>query len=354
MDINVLEKIFRQNIVNTKSNISKSYYKNSGNEWKTSRCRIDPCFWADVLTELITKKNHKKSNDINEYYLSKTRKISNKKRDYKNSHQMDINAIKSWFKINDKLEEECINTINQYSYNAIKFVITNYINEVIRKENLHNDLTKSWEEKQKNEMWLNELSYSKPNDFYTQGNEIVENSIKNRKWNIIENHQLYKPKIVSNKVHYLANSEVEHNYNEINEIIGLHGEKIAYEFLKSKYGETNVNWISRDKKYYPFDFKININQENFYIEVKSTKKHEMEIFFLSINEYNFYKENINNYKLLFIWNLYETRQENVIPLLFLEKPQFEISLTKEGFDGEKGIIYIVPNNFKSSIYNKEI
>lgn len=355
MNINKFETFFKENIINNKRNLySKSYFKKNTTgkwEWITSRCRIDPCFWVDVIIEFLTKANHKTSNDINEYYLLETRKITNNLKEYENSHAMDINAIKSWFRINDKLNQELANKMNEYSYEKIKFVITNYINDVIKKESINNKLSKSWLEKQENKIWLNELiSNTKIREFYMYGNEIVDNNIKNNKWNIIDRYKWHKPSVVSNDIQYYESNEGDSSNKEINEIIGFHGEKIAYEFLKNKYGNLNVDWISKENKYCPFDFKINIDQQDFYIEVKSSKKQEMSRFFLSINEYNFYTKNIDNYKLMFIWNIYETRNDNRIPILFLEKPQFKISMEKEGFDGQEEVVYLTPHNFKSAIY----
>lgn len=126
-------------------------------------------------------------------------------------------------------------------------------------------------------------------------------------------------------------------------IIGEYGEKISYIFLCSKFGKENVEWVSKNDKYANHDFRVYWNKQIYYIETKSTTKAIIN-FYLSINEFSLYKENKNNYWLLFITNInLDNEQKPIIKLI--ENPSFEIMMDEYGYDKSKNIFKIMPTKF---------
>ncbi len=184
-------------------------------------------------------------------------------------------------------------------------------------------------------------------EFAEKMSQVISKNTKPISWKIIDNKTKFKPvSILESKINSLNFTE---NKESDLEIIGYHGEEIAFSFLKEKYGSENVRWISKEKKYSDHDFEVMDHQYKKFIEVKSSKTKEMNRFFLSRNELNFYEKNKENYCLLFIWNIYENRKENLVPIYFLEKPNIKISMEKIGLNNKSNTFYITPYNFISHL-----
>lgn len=82
---------------------------------------------------------------------------------------------------------------------------------------------------------------------------------------------------------------------ENNKKIGDIGELAVVKFLKETYSDVTHTSITREFEKY--DIEYTDNGKKYYVEVKSTRKKKMEEFFVSQNEYEFYLDNKDNYKL---------------------------------------------------------
>lgn len=298
---------------NTKVKINKSYYKNNQQDisrwqWDASRCRIDICFWVEMILDLIT--TNKTQNDINEFYLTKTRNITNNFVEYKNSHNMDKNAILEWLNINKKfklLPEEQVNYKKYYDY------IKSYVNDKINSRNDNEELSDNW-----NKFLNDDIPDA---EFAQNENEkIICDICDHNKWKLITD-DCWKQNL--NKKDLKGdNDELKDNYQfypkilEELEVIGLHGEQIVNKYLKSKYEPKgwNVQWVSSINPYSDYDFKMAKGDEIIYIEVKSTKSKIMKRFYISNNEYIFYSKNSSKYKLILLANIYETRPGKTVSI----------------------------------------
>jgi lipopolysaccharide export LptBFGC system permease protein LptF len=179
--------------------------------------------------------------------------------------------------------------------------------------------------------------------FSEKMSQIISKNKEPSSWKIIDNKIDFKPVSILESKTNLFNF-IENDKSDL-EIIRHHGEEIAFSFLREKYGSENVKWISKEKKYSDHDFEITELSTKKFIEVKSSKTKGMEMFSLSRNELNFYQKNKENYSLLFIWNIYENRKENLVPIYFLEKPNIEISMERVGLNIESRTLYLTPQNF---------
>lgn len=94
---------------------------------------------------------------------------------------------------------------------------------------------------------------------------------------------------------------------------GLKAEKLVYQKLKNQYGDDNVRWLSgfaREEGVnigeagdgLGYDFKITLDGEIQYIEVKSgvNKLSQLITFNMSVNEYSFAVKNKEQYKVLYV------------------------------------------------------
>lgn len=94
---------------------------------------------------------------------------------------------------------------------------------------------------------------------------------------------------------------ISNDDEELNKIIGNKTEKILFEHLKSKWPQTIwLNEIEEQGK--PYDFEISQNQNKYFIECKGSVSNSLE-FFLTKNEWSFYLENRNFYRLYFLNNI---------------------------------------------------
>lgn len=85
---------------------------------------------------------------------------------------------------------------------------------------------------------------------------------------------------------------------ELNKIIGNTSEKYLFEFLKSKWVKTK--WLNENgEQGKPYDFEVESDGINYYIECKGTSSSSNE-FFLTLNEWLFYLANRKNYRLYFV------------------------------------------------------
>jgi hypothetical protein len=99
-----------------------------------------------------------------------------------------------------------------------------------------------------------------------------------------------------------TNNEDEFEANEDeerNRIIGYQCEKHLFtQYLKKNWKDTNwLNELEEQSK--PYDFEIIIKDVKYYIECKGSVSNTEE-FFLTKNEWQFYLQNRNNYRLYFV------------------------------------------------------
>lgn len=113
------------NYIDKNYKLSKSYIDNNG-FFKTSRCRIEPQLFSNLVYEYIFS-------DINETvlcekYLKISRFMNKKEKNYKESNNMDTNSIFRLLKIKPRKK---IKIYDFYLYEDIKNIIDDYINDVI-------------------------------------------------------------------------------------------------------------------------------------------------------------------------------------------------------------------------------
>lgn len=316
---------FKRHFVDDKLTKNKGNFKDG--KWVETRCRIDPSFFVDFIYEYIF--TNKSTNLLTEQYLELTRNIQKKKREYKNSHGMDGNAIINWFKIK-RIKNK--SEIQYYEYDDIKNVLTEYCNEVIN-QNSYSKIFKKW----------NSINYSPKNNNYKEVIKTLEQyTINDSNSRLVE--KIDKEFKVSNNFSLVkSNNDVEQDYLKR---IGNKGEEFAYQFLCDKYGKENVNWISKKYKYYPYDIEVTINnKQTLYYEIKSSTDVIMKKIYISRNEYNFYNQNKANYNLFLISNINPKNDEldHVTNYVIYEKPNIIVDLEKYGFKGDT--IYITPETY---------
>lgn len=143
---------------------------------------------------------------------------------------------------------------------------------------------------------------------------------------------------------YYIESNTKQN-EKILEIIGDKGEEIIYEYLKKKYD--NVKHISKNYRYYPYDFLIDNVDQKIYIEVKSTSDPIKPRFLMSRNEINFYKLNKDNYWLILVRNLNPYNNDSdIVPFInIIKNPNIIINDKIVGFKNNS--IYIAPYKFSN-------
>lgn len=290
-----------------KPDINGSYYEN--NKWKTSRCRIDVYFWCELIFDVITRKINKCTmNDINEEYLRKTRNISMNDYEYKNSKNMDINAICKWFNINKEFYLEIGMNVNAQIY--IEY-IKKYMNEKFEFRNYQDIFSSEWNLLCKDGKYSSVLT---PYKNYVDAQNIISDICNNKKWKLVSAND-WKPNIIRNNKLIINNDINNKSINDL-EIIGKSGEQIVYEYLKDRYGSVGweIKWSSQDDPYGPYDFEMLNDRDNIYIEVKSTTSKNMDRFFMSNNEYCFYSKNSKNYKLILISNIFESREDKTVSI----------------------------------------
>lgn len=289
--------------------IQKSYYKKN-NQWNTSRCRIDICFWVDMIFNAITTDETR--NDINEFYLSKTRNITFNLKEYRNSHNMDINAIWEWLGMDKEFK---LSIEEQACHKKYYDFIIRYVNEKIDSRNYKDKFSSGW-----SEFIQTSIPYSESIKNKKKYEEIISNICNNNRWISISD-DCWKTSLNKNAFEE-ENSEIRNqnqfspNVLEESETIGLHGEQIVNKYLKSKYEPDgwDIQWVSSINPYNHYDFKMVKGDDTIYIEVKSTKSKIMNRFYISNNEYAFYLKNASKYKLILLSNIYEARPDKAVSI----------------------------------------
>lgn len=77
---------------------------------------------------------------------------------------------------------------------------------------------------------------------------------------------------------------------------GRQGEELVFRFLKWKYPNAHVKWMNSEKESgLPYDIEMKINNENNFIEVKTTGNHDQHTFQISIAEINCLLNHQTNY-----------------------------------------------------------
>lgn len=322
---------FKKIIYKNDFNRSKSYF-NRDNSWITSRCRIDVSLYIDVIFDYIVSKE---SIDVlTEKYLYLTRKMSKKNKKYKKSNSMDVNALLNWYNINRNIKksELIINNLNEIE-------LKEYIKKYIKWIHSITPLNKIIEE-------YNERidDFTKPFDF-NHIKSIVDDYCKHS--NILNINDISKISFFKNANRiYDTNFEYNEDNDETKKMVGYIGEKLVYNFLLNEYGKENVRWKSEIEKHCPYDFEIDFNGFCYYIEVKASQKNRIT-FYLSRNEYEFYKKNKENYSIFFVSNI-TPDYKNINPILYkIDSPNIEINDKKYGVD--ENILFLTPSKYKGII-----
>lgn len=301
--------------IDTSKKISKGYFKN--NLWRSSRCRIDVSLFADVILDYIL--TSKRSVLLTEKYLEITRAINKNDKKYKKSNGQDVSALVKWFQIKKmKIDHNNIN------FEALSLAVNDYIKFVIENNKHVPDNLRT--------KYYNYItSQLNDNSMYPIHYENNYSETKINIEDIVSTNKYWSKKIIYN---------IAQNNSTI---IGECGEEISYIFLCSKFGKENVDWVSKKNKYSDHDFEVNFNNQIYYIETKSTTKPVIN-FYLSINEYSLYKENKDNYWLLFITNINLNKEQKPI-IKLIENPSFEIMMDEYGYDKNNKIFKIMPTKF---------
>ncbi|MGL4343285.1 MAG: DUF3883 domain-containing protein [Metamycoplasmataceae bacterium] len=316
-----------------KNNFKKAnaYFSEKG--WRKDRCRIDAYFYTDVILDFFFMKNN--ANDINEYYLTQTRIINkNKKKDYKNSKNMDINALKQLLGFGSA-NKEIKKQLEKYSHEKVRKVIDNYINTILNTMDIvkYGDVLAEWNTYYASLLNTSEEAYQRELKKIIEQKELNILDINFLK-NNLKMYDSYK------------NNNLDVDKNKL-EIIGTCGEELVYKQLIKQYGSENVKWVSRINKYENHDFEIKLNNKTKYIEVKSTTSYKLTSFYISRNEFEFYKEYQKDYALYFVSNIQLNDEANLYSpnLIIVDGPKIEIDLYKSGFDLNENKILITPNSF---------
>lgn len=92
---------------------------------------------------------------------------------------------------------------------------------------------------------------------------------------------------------------VSNEDEELNKKIGYQCEQFLNSIFKTNNWE-KVNWLNElNEQSKPYDFEVTVSGINYYIECKGSIKNSKE-FFLTKNEWQFYLQNRNNYRLYFV------------------------------------------------------
>ena len=328
---NEIEKlIIDENIVLTKG------YQNAKNinQWNLGRCRIDANFFVEAILDYFF--NNLSANKLTEKYLIKTRNINKIEKTFKSSKGQDFSAIKIWFKLNN-FSEELKKELEKHKISDIEQTIVEYIDTVIKQQSYlaNKELWEQWR------IYFASKSTYSHIDVEEKITEYMKD--KNNELKLLEPSDLYEGTMtVSMKQINNINFEIN---NENKELIGQSGEQLVFNYLTDKYGVENVTWSSKNNKYENHDFELKIGNAIKYIEVKTTTDNEMKNFYLSINEYHFYKENQDNYDLYFVSNIKYWSKDNIYTptLIIKESPVIKIDLDKTGI--KDGAILITPLKF---------
>lgn len=322
---------FRE-IVYKKDFIKNQSYFNKDNSWIISRCRIDVSLYIDIIFDYIVSNDS--VNVLTEKYLYLTRKMSKKSKKYKKSNSMDVNALLNWYHINRNIKNsslilENLNEIElkEYIKKYIKWINSiTPLNNIIKEYNERiDDFTKPFD--------FNHVK-SIINDYYESSNILDINDVS--KISFLKN---------ANRI-YNTNFEYNEDNDDTKKMVGYIGEKLVYNFLINKYGKEHVKWISKIEKYSPYDFQVEYNGFYFYIEVKSTQKNRIT-FYLSRNEYEFYKKNKKNYSIYFVSNI-SPDYKNINPILYkIDNPNIEINEKMYGIN--ENLLFLTPSKYKGII-----
>lgn len=248
MDFNILDYI------DIGYKISKSYLNEDG-LFNTSRCRIQPCLFSNLIYEYIFTDINE--SELCEKYLNISRNISKSNKKYKPSNNMDTNALFRLLKIKKRKDLKLKLT---YDYENIKNEIEKYINESINK-----NVDKS------SDFFIKWINYYKYNQYKF---ENILNTLNKYKDYVIDDCNIVESIEdnfcnVNNQVNYINNSFLIDEDEKYKQIIGNKGEELVKQYLMKNF--KNVEHTSEKFKYYPYDFVISHNNQKIYIEVKTTK-----------------------------------------------------------------------------------
>ncbi|MGL5520097.1 MAG: DUF3883 domain-containing protein [Metamycoplasmataceae bacterium] len=310
---------------------SKAYFK--GDNWVKSRCRIDASYYSDIMIDHFLMNNE--NGNINEYYLTQTRIINNNKRSYKKSNDMDINSLRQLLKFGKKSEAKK-EKLKNYTLDDIKVALDDYINITLKnmEKIKYKDVLNEWN------TYYSSLLINSPDKIKLE----LKHILNNKELKILDAKELNN-KI--NKYNLISQNNEKAIDKELLENIGLCGEQLVYKNLIEHYGKENVKWVSQMNKYENHDFEITIENKIKYIEVKSTTNSNLNRFYMSRQEYEFYKEYKEDYLLYFVSNIKMFDTNNIYSpnLIILSSPKIEINLNETGFNYEENKILITPNNF---------
>ncbi|MGL5520156.1 MAG: DUF3883 domain-containing protein [Metamycoplasmataceae bacterium] len=310
---------------------SKAYFK--GDNWNKSRCGIDASFYSKMMMDYFLMNNE--NGNINEYYLSLTKLINKNKRRNKKSNDMDIGSLRQLLKFGIKSKTKK-DKLKKYTLDDIKLALDDYINITLKnmEKIKYEDVINEWN------TYYSSLLINSPEKIKQE----LKNILNNKELNILDSKNLK-----SNIKEYT--SIIQNNEKPINkdllEEIGNCGEQLVYNNLIKHYGQENVKWVSQMNKYENHDFEITIENKIKYIEVKSTTNSNLNRFYMSRQEYEFYKEYKEDYLLYFVSNIKMFDTNNIYSpnLIILSSPKIEINLNETGFNYEENKILITPNNF---------
>lgn len=301
-----------KSFINNKYKIKKSYFKNNDLlDWNVNRCRIDISLFENFIFDYITTDLNEEK--LTEKYLNLTRSINKVHKNYQKSNGMDGSAIINWFSLK-KINKD----IDNINYFDLRKSIKEYINFTFENKVYKNN---SFREK-----WIRLNVKSNIDNQETFSNYI--NNLSNVKENKIIDISDLIPLYQNKQIDYRSLVESEIN----KKFIGDLGKTIANKYLCETYGDKNIFWKSRYNKYSNYDFEINHKNSKKFIEVKSTSKPNNISFFLSKFEFDFYRENINNYWILFISNINANNIDYNPIIKIFKNPKIIIDNNKNGYD----------------------
>jgi len=246
---------------------------------------------------------------------------------------MYINTLLRRFMIEPNIE----GTLRAENYREAEIKIIDYMKSIINDVKDKYKLSKATAEKIKD--WESSLGEGSEGKIFDNSN-IEINVETNNKINDYITNTVEKIKNINYKFD-TNNTKTKFTIDEEeNEKVGSIGEDIVYKYLVSEYGLDNVYHASKIDKYSKYDIKIRHKDGSIeYIEVKSSTRPNSINWYISRRELEFYKQNKNQYSLIFVKNIFLSDDpENLAIVEKIKNPKILINQDKIGFENGELII----------------
>ena len=132
--------------------------------------------------------------------------------------------------------------------------------------------------------------------------KIIEPDLQVKESRDLANQQPRKATYSGNSENYSSNNNSSSKYSP--KKIGEWGEKIAYQALKKKHGEGCVQWLNQNGECGEgYDIIAKVEEKEIYFEIKSTTRTSGDTFEVSDTQWNWAKEQKENYIILVVTNV---------------------------------------------------